>query len=56
MKVGPQKCHLPDPILEALLRKASIDPRLTDEQREQAKARFGDLEKLKAPIDYPRSA
>lgn len=56
MKVGLQKRRLPNPILEALLHKASIDPRLTDEQRQQAKARLGDLEKFKARMDYPQYA
>ncbi|WP_066522493.1 hypothetical protein [Sphingobium cloacae] len=44
----PSKTHSPNPKVEALVRKAASDPRLTKEQREKAKARLADIAKLKA--------
>ena len=47
MKDESQKRFIPNPKVEALARKAATDPRLTEEQREQAAARLHDLAKLK---------
>lgn len=48
MKDTPQMCFRPNPRVEALARDAATDPRLTDEQREQAAARLRDLAKIQA--------
>ncbi|MBU0775743.1 MULTISPECIES: hypothetical protein [Sphingobium] len=48
MKNTPQKCFRPNPRVEALAREAATDPRLTNEQREQAAARLRDLTKIQA--------
>lgn len=51
MKDEPRKRYIPNPKVEALVRKATNDLRLTDEQREKAAARLSDLEKLKVAIN-----
>ncbi|OHC96734.1 MAG: hypothetical protein A3H25_10725 [Sphingomonadales bacterium RIFCSPLOWO2_12_FULL_63_15] len=51
-----RKQFMPNPKIEALVRKAVNDPRLSDEQREKAAARLIDLKKLKTAIKEERSA